>query len=142
MNPRLLVTLPLWCLVNASLLSPFAMAAGFQPDPGGEQFIGKILQVVLALVVTLGLIWGLSKIAMNKRWTQRASNQRIKVLDSLAIVTRDRIMLIEVDNQNILVASTPGKIHPLHSFEKSAEGTFQGALRSAESHDVSGGHSR
>lgn len=136
------VSLQLSCVLVASLLSPFALATGIQAELGSDQFIGKIIQVILALAVTLGLIWGLSKIAINKRWAHGAANQRIKVLDSLAVGTRDRIMLIEVDNQNILVASTPGQIRSLHSFEKSRTESFQNVLSAAGSDGIGGGPTR
>lgn len=127
----LLFLIGLKCVFGAN-----AAAAVELPDPSGDMIIGQILQVFLALAVTLATIWGLSKIAMKKRWNKGFEKQRIKILDTLALGTRDRIMLIEVDNQNILVASTPGQIRSLHCFEKRQEDSnektsFKTALNTA-----------
>ena len=102
-------------------------------DAPGKMMAGQLLQVFLALAITLATIWGLSKIVVKKRWNKGSEKQRIKIIDSVAVGTRDRIMLIEVDNQNIVVATTPGRIQSLHSFQKApeekiAEQTFKSAL--------------
>ena len=95
--------------------------------------VSQGLQVVLALAVTLATIWGLSRVAMKKSWHRSFKQQRIKILDSVALGSRERVLLLEVGNQQILVGSTPGHLRSLHAFEKSAEETFVDTLRKAES---------
>ena len=94
--------------------------------------VSQGLQVVLALAVTLATIWGLSRIAMKKSWNRSFKQQRIKVLDSVALGSRERVLLLEVGNQQVLVGSTPGQLRSLHAFEKNAEGSFADTLKKAE----------
>ena len=106
-------------------------------EASGGMMAGQMLQVFFALAITLATIWGLSKIVVKKNWIKGSEKQRIKILDSVAIGTRDRIMLIEVDNQNIVVATTPGRIQSLHTFEnahpaKTTEQTFKSVLDSSK----------
>ena len=94
--------------------------------------VSQGLQVVLALAVTLATIWGLSRIAMKKSWNRSFKQQRIKVLDSVALGSRERVLLLEVGNQQVLVGSTPGQLRSLHAFEKTAEESFADTLKKAE----------
>lgn len=128
-----------------ALLGLFVDGAYCAPDlpvPSNQLFIGQMLQVLLALAVTIAVIWGASKLVIKQRWNRGHGSQKLQIIDSIAIGTRDRIMLIEVENQQIVVASTPGQISALHSFEKSSNGSFQATLSSAQSDVACTEHSR
>ena len=106
-------------------------AAATKIDAPENLIVSQGLQVILALAVTLATIWGLSRLVIKKRWHRNFDQQQIKIIDSLALGARDRVMLIEVENQRVLVASTPGNLRSLHVYEKSAGDTFASALQRA-----------
>ncbi|MEM7466967.1 MAG: flagellar biosynthetic protein FliO [Pseudomonadota bacterium] len=95
--------------------------------------ISQGLQVCVALAVTVGAIWLLSRLAMNKNWHRSSPEKKIRILDSVAIGARDKIVLIEVANQQILLGSTPGQIRPLHTFERPLDGSFAESFNDAAS---------
>ena len=109
------------------------VAAEAQFETPDNLIVSQGLQVVAALALTLATIWGLSRVALKKSWHRNFKQQQIKVLDSVALGSRERVLLIEVDNHQVLIGSTPGQLRALHSFEKAAGTNFEHALKQAES---------
>ena len=83
-------------------------------------------------MVTLATIWGLSRLAIRKNLHRATDQKRIRLLDSIALGTRERIILLEVEDQRILVASTPGSLHSLHAFAEKRSANFSETLTAQE----------
>lgn len=74
----------------------------------------NILNMVMGLVIVIALILGLAWVL--KKYGRLPSNNLVemKVLGGLSLGTREKAVLIEVDNTRLLVGVTPGHIQTLH----------------------------
>jgi len=76
---------------------------------------GQLTQLVLGLLVVVGLIFTLAWLL---RRVQRAGpagkGQVIELIGSRALGPRDRLMLVQVGNEQILLGLSPGTITALH----------------------------
>ena len=72
-----------------------------------------MLNMVMGLVVVISLILGLSWVL--KKYGKLPNNNQVdmKVLGGLSLGTREKAILIEVDNKRLLVGVTPGHIQTL-----------------------------
>lgn len=76
---------------------------------------GSVLNLVIAMIAILGMII-LSAYAM-KRFNMMTWNKGpIKLLTGVSLGTKERIMLIEVGGQQLLIAVSPAGIETLHVF--------------------------
>ncbi|MFF7708274.1 flagellar biosynthetic protein FliO [Pseudomonas sp. NPDC007930] len=97
---------------------PAAQAAK-EPSLIGGGMGGQLLQTVLGLLVVLAVIVGLAWVL--KRMQQaspRGGRQVIDLVGSRALGPRDRLVLVQVGDEQILLGLTPGRITPLHVMAK------------------------
>lgn len=81
---------------------------------GGADVVSMILStlVVVAAIVALGWAWSKSKFAVT------GSRDVINIVSSRALGTKERLLLIEVADQQLLVGMTASQVQTLHVFDK------------------------
>src|SRR5471032_1583723 len=74
---------------------------------------GSLLQTIFALIFVLALLMGLAWFM--KRYGAKAmgSNARMRVVSSLSLGGRERVVLLEVGDQWIVVGASPGRVNAL-----------------------------
>jgi len=74
----------------------------------------NMLNMVMGLAVVIALILGLAWVL--KKYGRLPSQNMVdmKVLGGLSLGTREKAILIEVENTRLLVGVTPGQIQTLH----------------------------
>ena len=74
---------------------------------------GSLLQTILALMLVLGLLLGLAWFM--KRFGARVmgASANVKLVGALNIGGRERIMVVEVGNEWIVVGASPGRVNAL-----------------------------
>ncbi|MDR7285420.1 flagellar protein FliO/FliZ [Pseudomonas corrugata] len=94
---------------------PVATAAAAAAPAVSSGVAGQLTQLVLGLLLVLGLIFFL---AWMLRRVQQAGpagkGQVIELIGSRALGPRDRLMLVQVGNEQILLGLSPGTITALH----------------------------
>ncbi|MHC8321646.1 flagellar biosynthetic protein FliO [Pseudomonas sp. GB2N2] len=94
---------------------PAATAAAAVTPAVSSGVAGQLTQLVLGLLLVLGLIFFL---AWMLRRVQQAGpagkGQVIELIGSRALGPRDRLMLVQVGNEQILLGLSPGSITALH----------------------------
>ena len=75
---------------------------------------GQLTQLVLGLLLVLGLIFFLAWLLRRVQNAAPAANQVIQVVGSRQVGPRDRLLLVQVGNEQILVGHTPGSLTTLH----------------------------
>ena len=75
---------------------------------------GQLLQLLFGLLLVIGLIFVLAWVMRRVQRVGPNSGQLIELLGSRALGPRDRLMLVQVGNEQILLGITPGRITPLH----------------------------
>jgi len=75
---------------------------------------GALIQTALGLMVILGLIVLLAWLLKRTNHLQSSANGQLKIIAGLPLGARERIVLIEAGNEQILVGVTPQQIQTLH----------------------------
>lgn len=105
------------------LLSTAAAAANDAPPalataPAAGPVTTSPLNLVLGLLFLLGLVllaWWFVKRTGAAQWP---GARAMKVVTSLPVGTRERVLLIEVGGQQLLIGVAPGRVNLLHRFEE------------------------
>lgn len=86
--------------------------------PAASPGAGGLLQTILALLLVLGLLAGLAWFM--KRYGPKAmgSSANLRVVGALNIGGRERIMVVEVGDQWIVVGAAPGRVNALHTMPR------------------------
>jgi flagellar protein FliO/FliZ len=77
---------------------------------------GHLLNVTLGLVAIIGLIFVLSAFVKRFGSGTFSANSQLKILSSMPLGTRERIVLIDAGGQQLLLGITPTSINTLHVF--------------------------
>lgn len=126
---RAVLVVPGWMLAWPE----WALAAGAEPARAESTVFssGLLAQLTLGLVVVLALVVGLS-------WLLRRyalpRDGLIRVIGGLPLGTRERLLLIEVDEVRLLIGVTAQRIQTLHVFTPSTVAPF--SLHPDPPHDL------
>jgi len=99
--------------VDVAMASAQPAAAVVAPSAGGSA-AGQLTQLVLGLLLVLGLIFFLAWLLRRVQNAAPGNGQVIEILGSRALGPRDRLLLIQVGKEQILIGHTPGTIEALH----------------------------
>ncbi len=77
-----------------------------------------MLQVLLGLLFVIGLVFALAWLLKRVGQGTLVASQQMKVVAALPMGTRERIVLIEVGGQHLLLGITPTQINTLHVFDE------------------------
>jgi len=101
------------CLAAATPTAPPAAAPG--------SLGGQLAQMVFGLLLVVGLIFFLAWLLRRLQSTAVKGGQVIEIVGSRAIGPRDRLLLVQVGKEQILIGHTPGSIEALHVLAEPVE---------------------
>jgi len=119
--PLLLFSLPTSAAETAGRAAAAAGTAVSDPMSSGY-----LLKLILGLLMVLALIFVFAWAARKMRLTPAGQQGVIRVLSAISVGQRDRIALIQVGNEQILVGLSPGRMQTLHRLEQPIDFTDQG----------------
>ena len=76
-----------------------------------QQYVVSIL-VVLALLALV--LWGVTRNGMRRKFS--GLGQRIQIQESLSLGLRHKLVLVQVDQQQVLLSVSPGDVKTLHAW--------------------------
>lgn len=128
----------IWPLASALLPLPSAWAAdvarpAYTPPPPAVSS-GSIVQIILSLLLVLAAIVLVAWLLKRMNVAQQGSGNLLKVVGSVAVGQRERIVLVEVNSTWLLVGVGPGQIRTLHTLQKS-DGIGQNSVAASQSAD-------
>lgn len=100
--------------LSAMAAEPVVQAAPQVSSALSSGMGGQLTQLVLGLLLVIGLIFALAWLLRRVQSASPRNGQLIEVLGSRALGARDRLVLVQVGNEQILLGITPGRITPLH----------------------------
>ncbi len=106
----LALLLPSWVLAQNAEAPKAAVEA---PTGAGTHLFNVALGLVLIVVLILVLAWFLRRFGQGGAF----NNKSMKILATLPLGTRERLVVVEVGGQQILLGVTPSEITSLHVFE-------------------------
>ncbi len=101
-----------WQSVSAADKAAVTLPAAAEPAIAG------LLQVVLGLLVILLLIGGTAWLLRRFTHFQATAQGNMKILGGLPLGPRERVVLIQVGEKQLLVGVAPGRVQTLHVLEQ------------------------
>ncbi|TNE75198.1 MAG: flagellar biosynthetic protein FliO [Gammaproteobacteria bacterium] len=112
-----LAGLPLLLLAYPVIAQEAAETAQAAPVKAPDT-VGTLVSLGIGLVAVIAIIYGCAWIIRRMSGMTGANNNAIKVVSVMALGARERIALIEVGGQQILVGITPSTIRTLQVFDE------------------------
>jgi flagellar protein FliO/FliZ len=105
-------------VINPAFAQETARTAAPDSPMRAPDTLGTLLSLGLGLLAVVAVIYGCAWIIRRMNGMTGMNNNAIKVMSVMAIGTRERIALIEVGGQQILLGITPSAIRTLHVFDE------------------------
>ena len=116
----------LWALlalpISVMAAEPVATTAAVAAPVVNSGIAGQLTQLVFGLLLVLGIIFFLAWLLRRVQQAGPAGKgQVIELIGSRALGPRDRLMLVQVGNEQILLGLSPGTITALHVLKEPVE---------------------
>lgn len=118
----------LWAGPAMLLAGPLLAAEATQPSElitrqSSGSLGAQLAQLSLGLLLVIGLIFLLAWLArrLQQRLPTSTGNETIQLVASRALGPRERLLLVQVGNEQVLLGLTPGSIETLHVMEEPVE---------------------
>lgn len=102
----------------------FMLAVAPAVAPGEFNAAGELVRVVLSLLGIIGLILAAGWLTRRMQGRRGTSGRRIRCVESFAVGTRDRVLLLDADGKRLLVGMGPGGMRTLHVFGDTPDEPF------------------
>lgn len=103
--------------LTVSLPLPLFAAPATQGE-SGTTLIGQLAQLGMGLIIVVGLIFLLGYLMRRVGPMAPQGCQHIQVISSYPLGPRDRLVLVDVGGQQMLLGISPGRINTLHVFDE------------------------
>jgi flagellar protein FliO/FliZ len=103
--------------VTALLLCAPALAA-FAAEPAAPSSAGNLMQVLFGLVVVLALMAGAAWILKRMGVAGAGANSVAKIVGGVSVGNRERVVVVEVADQWIVVGVAPGSVNALSTMPR------------------------
>ncbi|WP_028633460.1 flagellar biosynthetic protein FliO [Pseudomonas parafulva] len=107
-------------LLASQLCQAAATPALTSAAPPGS-LSGQLAQMVFGLLLVVGLIFLLAWLLRRVQGSAVKGGQVIEIVGSRAIGPRDRLLLVQVGKEQILIGHSPGSIETLHVLAEPVE---------------------
>jgi flagellar protein FliO/FliZ len=87
-------------------------------DPASSSYLMKLS---FGLLVVVGLVFFLAWMVKKMQLVQSSNNGLIKIVSAISVGQRERIALIQVGEEQLLIGLTPGRIDRLHTLQKAIQ---------------------
>lgn len=101
--------------LSSCLAAANAFAADAAPDTG---VTGGLLQAVLGLAIVLALIWGAAWLVRRLQPAMGGTGGALKLVASQGVGQRERIVVVEINEQWLVVGVAPGHVNALATLPK------------------------
>ncbi|WP_083664387.1 flagellar biosynthetic protein FliO [Herminiimonas arsenitoxidans] len=105
-------------LLASSLLTASVHAATASAKTAVPSTAGNLLQVSLGLVVVLGLMAAAAWLLRRLNAGKGVNNANIKIIGGVSVGSRERVIVVEVADQWIVVGVAPGRVNSLATMPK------------------------
>ena len=117
-------------LIISCGLSVFPATAAAQSSELSENTIARpefsaglnaesLIQVLIALILVVLIIFALSFVLKKFNMLPGGSSGLIKIVDAISLGSKDRLLLVQVGDDQMLISASPGRISKLHKLTAS-----------------------
>lgn len=75
---------------------------------------GSLTQVTLSLLLVLGVVFAAAWLTRRLRGFGKFGNSSLQVVTEIAVGTKERVVLVQVGKQQLLIGVAPGRVSTLH----------------------------
>lgn len=105
-------------MITAGLLLLPVSVIGAQAAPQEFEGVSGMLSVLLSLVVVLAVVFAVAWGMRRMQGLASMRNAHMKIVAQMALSTRERLVIVEVGGEQILLGVGPGVIRKLHKLEE------------------------
>ncbi len=105
-------------LMPAQVMAQKAVDKPVAVDPVSSSYLIKLS---FGLLVVVGLVFFLAWLVKKMQLVQGSNHGLIKIVSAISVGQRERIALIQVGEEQLLIGLTPGRIDKLHTLKKAIE---------------------
>lgn len=106
-------------LVTGALITPLSVLAADSPPAGLSSF--QAFKVIFALLFVLGLIFLLANFLRRVNFASFQNRNVINILATMALGSKERLLLIQVGEEQVLLSQGHGNIRKLHTLSKNID---------------------
>lgn len=120
-------------LVLAGMLMSASVQAAGEADGASPatatdpMAVSNLWQLTLGMIVVLGVMLGLAWLLKRTGKFQMAAGGNLKILGGLSMGTRERVVLLQVGETQLLIGVAPGRVQTLHVLDQPLEAQSQSA---------------
>jgi flagellar protein FliO/FliZ len=94
-----------------------AAPAAFAAESAGSA-VGSVVQMIIGLVIVLGILLGGAWLLRRFVSLPVTTNSPLKIVTGLSLSPRDRLVVVQVGEKQVLLGLSPGRIATLHVLEQ------------------------
>lgn len=117
-----------WALFPLMVQSSGALAAVSEVESQEIFNTPYLIQVLGSLLLVLGCLFGLVFLLRKLNGVPVSDRKAIRVLSSLKVGSREKIMLVETGENQLLVGVAAGSIRTLHVFDRAVDEAGDGSV--------------
>jgi flagellar protein FliO/FliZ len=102
------------CLVAPVVLAAEKFAAPKASEPATAVGAGGLAQVTLSLLLVLAAVFAAAWVVRRMRGFGKFGNSSLRIVTEIAVGTKERAVLVQVGNQQLLLGVAPGRVTTLH----------------------------
>lgn len=115
----------------AAEINTAAAAAVIDKPSVAPVFSGtSVIQVILSLAFVIVLIYAVAWYVRRLQLTTGATGQSMRVVSALSVGTREKVVLVQVGEEQLLLGVAPGRVNLLRQFDGVAIESKDASLRS------------
>ncbi|MGD8710339.1 MAG: flagellar biosynthetic protein FliO [Ectothiorhodospiraceae bacterium] len=107
--------------VVALLTTPAALAAEKGAAPTSGVDVSSLVRLILALAAVIGVIFLLSWLLKRMGGVSGGVSGKMRVLGGLSVGNRERVVLVQVGEKQLLLGVAPGRVQTLHVLDEPIE---------------------
>ena len=93
--------------------TPAVMASAAAPAATTSGSFGELLRVVLSLIAVVVMILAVGWLTRRMQARVRPGGQRVRCLETLAVGVKEKVLLLEVGERQLLVGASPAGLRTL-----------------------------
>lgn len=102
------------CLVAPAVFAAEKFAAPQASEAAPVVGAGGLAQVTLSLLLVLAAVFAAAWVVRRLRGFGKFGGGAVQVVTEIAVGTKERVVLIQVGNQQLLIGVAPGRVSTLH----------------------------
>jgi flagellar protein FliO/FliZ len=102
------------CLAAPAVFAAEKFAAPKTNEPATAVGAGNLAQVTLSLLLVLAAVFAAAWVVRRLRGFGKLNSGALQIVTEIAVGTKERVVLVQVGKQQLLIGVAPGRVSTLH----------------------------